>query len=297
MVTKSVLFDKSMYANGCIYIADVYKNTGDIFSPNELYQFFHHRFNFLDYHRLKMGFKNYYRKFNVTERVVRPIYPTVINILNKDIKGSKLFYNLLLEDKEMDSIQYYSEKWSKVLPIDVLNLEWKKVFSICFDTVKDNDLIWFQYRILHKILGTKSLLFKMSIAETNNCRNCGLAEETIEHLFFYCEKANEFLSNVYTLISTLTGVTCHFRVEEVLFGIVKRNYYSEPLNVLLLLLKYYIFEASLSDRVFNIPMFICKIKQKYREQEYLAKLNSQQHKFDKKWSLIKHLIQTENVLV
>ena len=197
----------------------------------------------------------------------------------------------------MDNIQYYSKQWSQMLPTDVLNLEWKKIFSICFDTVKDINLIWFQYRILNKILGTKSLLFKMSIADTNNCRNCGLAEETIEHLFFYCEKTNEFLSNVYTPISTLTGVACHFRVEEVLFGIVKRNYYSEPINVLLLLLKYYIFEASRLGRAFNIPSFLCKIKQKYTEQEYLAKLNSQQHKFDKKWSLIKHLIQTENVLV
>ena len=56
---------------------------------------------------------------------------------------------------------------------------------------------------LHKILGTKTLLFKMSIENNNVCRNCELAEETIEHLFFYCVKVKKFLSELYSCIRAL----------------------------------------------------------------------------------------------
>ena len=76
------------------------------------------------------------------------------------------------------------------------------------------------------------------------------------------------MSNIHTPIGTLTGVTCHFRVQEVLFGIVKRNYCSDSLDVLLLLLKYYIFKASRLDKVFNIPSFLCKIKQNTESKNF-----------------------------
>ena len=196
LIIKSVLYDKSMYSNGCTYIADVCKSTGELLSFNELSEIYHGCFNFLDYHRLKLGFKNYCKKFRVTDMVVKPIQPTVIGILRKKIKGSRLFYNILLEGKGIENPHDCTKKWSKSLPPESLNLEWRKIFSICFNSVRDNDLVWLQYRILHKILGTKSLLFKMSIEDNNICRNCGRAEETIEHLFFYCIKVKEFSSEL-----------------------------------------------------------------------------------------------------
>ena len=82
-------------------------------------------------------------------------------------------------------------------------------------------LIWFQYQIIHKILGTRSLFFKMSKTETNLCRNCGLSEETIEHLFFHCVKVKEFLFNLDRSIESLTGITCQFTFQEVLLGIIQ----------------------------------------------------------------------------
>ena len=135
----------------------------------------------------------------------------------------------------------------------------------------------------------------MSIEDNNVCRNCGLAEETIEHLFFYCVKVNKFLSELYSCIRALTGITYQFRVEEVLFGIIKRDDISDPLNILLLILKYYIFEISGLGSVFKTSTFLSKIRQVYIDQEYMSKVNSQQPKFDRKWSFIKTLIQTDSV--
>ena len=132
----------------------------------------------------------------------------------------------------------------------------------------------------------------MSLTDTNLCRNCGLAEETIEHLFFYCEKVTEFLSKIQTWIGVSSDITFNFKLEEVLLGKVERIDHSHSINILLLLLKHYIFEASRLGTNFNIPTFFGKIKRVYAEQEYLASINLQEQKFKKKWSFIYNLIQT-----
>ena len=111
----------------------------------------------------------------------------------------------------------------------------------------------------------------MSIEDNNVCRNCGLAEETIEHLFFYCVKVKKFMSELYSCIRALTGITYQFKVEEVQFGKVKRDDISDPLNILLLtgILKYYIFEISRLGSVFKTSTFLSKIRQVYIDQDRL----------------------------
>ena len=169
-------------------------------------------------------------------------------------------------------------------------MEWKLIFTICFELIKDNDLIWLQYRIIHKILGTKSLLYKMSKTESHLCRNCGLAEETIEHLFFYCIKVQQFLTNFYRWIYSLTGIPCQFTIQDVLLGIIQPINQSETFNILLLLLKDYIFESAKRGSILNMTAFSQKIHQIYLEQEFLATVNSQLPKFRKKWAMLKNVI-------
>ena len=141
-ISKSVLYNKSMYYNGCIYIADICKGRGEILSCDELNELYHHNLNFLDYHRLKLGLNNYVKKFNATDLIIKPIQPSILAKLYKRIKGAKLFYKILLDQNGNNDFYDYNKKWSNILST---NLEWNKIFSTCFYTIKDNDLIWFQY--------------------------------------------------------------------------------------------------------------------------------------------------------
>ena len=126
--------------------------------------------------------------------MIKPIQPAVSAILNKEIKGTKVFYNLLLEGDTEYNFSDLQRKWLKVTTQKFSREDWKKIFNICFKSIQDNNNIWLQYRIIYRILGTRSLLFKMSITDTNLCRNCMLAEETIEHLFFECCKVRDLLT-------------------------------------------------------------------------------------------------------
>ena len=52
--------------------------------------------------------------------------------------------------------------------------------------ILDNQIIWLQYRILHNILGTKALLYKMKKAGNNLSCFCNDKPETVTHVFADC---------------------------------------------------------------------------------------------------------------
>ena len=60
-------------------------------------------------------------------------------------------------------------------------------------TVKDNEIIWFQYGVLNKRLGTSKLRFAMQ-SVSDQCRLCQSHEESLTHLLFLCEKTKKNLS-------------------------------------------------------------------------------------------------------
>ena len=72
----------------------------------------------------------------------------------------------------------YKLKWNKDLTLHIDNLTWKSVFKQIFNDVNDKNLIWFQYRLMHRIRGAKDILCKMSIENANICRICKSEPET-----------------------------------------------------------------------------------------------------------------------
>jgi hypothetical protein len=48
---------------------------------------------------------------------------------------------------------------------------------------KSSKLQWFQYIIIHRILGTNSLLYKINQKPNDKCSFCLEEVETIEHIF------------------------------------------------------------------------------------------------------------------
>ena len=47
--------------------------------------------------------------------------------------------------------------------VDIIidNATWRRIFYLCFNTILENRLIWFQYKLLYRILGTNKLLHQI----------------------------------------------------------------------------------------------------------------------------------------
>jgi len=97
----------------------------------------------------------------------------------KSQKGSKDMYHIL----NSNSIKLKcEEKWTEALN---LILNWKEIYRLPFITTKSSKLHWFQYRIIHRILGTNSLLYKINQKPNDKCIFCLEEVETIEHVIKY----------------------------------------------------------------------------------------------------------------
>ena len=104
-------------------------------------------------------------------------------------------------------------------------LQWKQIYSLLYENVKDNFLRWFQLRILHNILATNNFLYKIKILNFEKCTFCNNFPETIDHLFWKCEIVQIFHNKIKDI---LEKTDAQYRPEEMSFvlgNLENRNHY------------------------------------------------------------------------
>ena len=131
----------------------------------------------------------------------KPIAPLLLSIATKSKKVSKDFYKIL---KHKQEIKTYN-KWENILNQEITDPEWRLIYNYCFRTIKDNYLIYLQFKIINRILGTRSLLYKISINDNHYCPFCKEHEETI-HLFYECDQINLLGKTLYKWIFNMINV-------------------------------------------------------------------------------------------
>ena len=165
------------------------------------------------------------------------------------------------------------EKWGMELNLSP-NFCWKRIITLPFTSIKDTNLRWFQFRIIHRILGTNSLLYKMGIKRENTCSFCEREKETIKHLLWECEYVHDFWETVILLLVDNCGLeNVTLNVCDILFGNPK---FDEILNKIILWAKKYIFRSKCEGKLpsfitfqrllglhFKVDAYIAKIAQKY----------------------------------
>ena len=70
-------------------------------------------------------------------------------LTKRNPKGSKDFYNILIQPQNT----IIKTTWEVSLGTDIPIKNWNQIYRSCFDTTKDNFLIWLQFKIINKILG------------------------------------------------------------------------------------------------------------------------------------------------
>ena len=119
------------------------------------------------------------------------------------------------------------------------------------------------------------------------CALCGKYTENIQHLFFYCEKSLQLLSNLGTFILNKIDETVNFDMFTVVFEYTAN--YSHPINLIILLTKYYIYTSAKSKRVPNIFALQHLLKDMFEIEETIALKNMNLNNFEKAWRKWKRL--------
>ena len=99
--------------------------------------------------------------------LTRPNFPNHIKILYLSNKGTRDFHNYV--NRDMKNTHSMKEKWNSDLNVQIDNQTWQNIFKVCFYTVNDNSLIWFQLRVIYRILGTGYHLNKLGLPQMSCC--------------------------------------------------------------------------------------------------------------------------------
>ena len=185
------MFYSNWYQKGILTVGDVVESDGKLLSISVLRHCFNLYINLLNYYTVRSNvsaFIKKYKNLNLQCKLlqVRPYLPFHANILFGTKTKSNSFYRSLIQVEHQREFPTHEVKWNSLLNYLIDNDNWNIYYKVCFWTIKENSLTWLQYRVLFRILGTRSYLYKIKIADLNLCGLCGSESETIVHIFTEC---------------------------------------------------------------------------------------------------------------
>ena len=134
-----------------------------------------------------------------------------------------------------------------------------------FCTVLEAKLKYFQFKFIHRILGTNRLLCLMGKVDTDLCTFCRIETESLEHLFWSCHVTSSFLLDCEF---KFFGRQFIFSRRDLFFGRLYARY--DPLNFFILHCKYYIYNCKLNNSVPDCNSFFHKMKFIIKVEKHIA---------------------------
>ena len=228
-------FIKNLYNKGFRFVKDILGINGEFVDRRYLEQVTCSPINYLQYHNLVFAIKKFIDNHNlhIHNNVLNVQFP-IINCYLKPIlitnNKQKHIYETIVRNSDIPISQ---TKWNSYFLNSKIN--WHLINSYIFNCTKDSYIQWFQIRIIHRILATNSLLFKMKITDDKMCTFCKCHEETLVHLFWECEKIQPLFLYLKDNTQNVVNFLC---CKSVILGTETNDF---EYDILFLELKIYIF--------------------------------------------------------
>ena len=280
------VFYKQWFDKGIHRIYDICNIDGSLLSYNEFQE--KHGFNpdFVSFMGLRNSILSRWNMFKNVNCYTLPYCPEDIKLL-KDRSNLQSVYKIFIGNINIQ--QKYKTNWNKYINIDT-NINWKKINIIPFESTTDSKYRWFQYRIIHRIICTNKLLYKMKILQSPLCTFCKSFDESIFHIFCECDIIQDYWNEVESLILQKTGRIIPFTSKNIIFGITSSHIDVKTINVLILIGKYHIYKQKLRNLRPCANGFKRELEYYINTEKIIAIKNSNYDKFQKTWKVFGQII-------
>ena len=209
--------DKPLFIECCInksmlYIKDFLTN-GEIMS-------------FQDFNTKLNGRADTQFAYNIIYNALKKVELDIRNSLRPNENLNEKFYFKGLDIGNINRKAYYNLiSNNKIIPI-TMNLREKfdieendsEVWSISLNCVSEVKLIHLQWKILHNIYPTGTLLYKMKIKENEDCVVCG-ERDTPSHCFVFCRMVEKIWKEAENVIFKLTNEVITLNEKIIMVGL------------------------------------------------------------------------------
>lgn len=284
---RSCIF-RQYYDKHIILVHDLLDENGNFLNYNDFRNIHEINTNFLQYNSIIRSIKQACRNLNITHtqtKLTTPVRPLLVQHICTSKKGCRDFYAILNKSSIIPSSQ---TKWNLAFGLNH-NTNWKFIYDIPFKCTKDPKLHWLQYRINHRILGTKHLLSKMGISPDNLCSFCNQQPETLPHLFWDCEHTQTFIISLVDWFNTEpmnSNIT--LMKQDFILGSKK---FAHSINTIFLIAKLHIYSCKMSNILPTINVFKLKLRSQLQAEKYNARLHGSLNQYDRRWNQFTAILQ------
>ena len=242
-VEGNTIMYTNWFSNGIKYFEDVYDiTTKALYSYRRLREKYNlPEGDFLKYLTMIHSIPNAWKTNIKNENVNIPKRPSILDQITKSKQTNQYTYKLLMK-KKLPPERKSEQKWIEQFSDE--NLNWKyNIYTSRLQATKDVRPQNFQYKCLMRIILTNKYLLKCKIKETALCEFCSMEIETINHLFWECNHAQHFWTNL-AMFLLRHNITINFNLKYFTFGITERTNFIETKvkKFIILLGKYFIFK-------------------------------------------------------
>lgn len=194
-----------------------------------------------------------------------------------------------LKENKKDSISrsILEKKWVR----DVGSNHTDNLYDIRKST-KNTYLQSLHYRILKRIVGTNTFLYRIGRAEDSLCTFCKNSNETLVHLLWDCDKVQRFIENIEGYLSQKFNVTLHLSKQKWFFPSLKNE--SQITIILVTLAKHTILRSKYSDCHPNTRLFVALLRLEITKERGAAVRKHTFDKFENKWGNLLNILQDQN---
>ena len=155
------------------------------------------------------------------------------------------------------------------------------LYLIPFTVTSETKISMFQYKILHNILPTNSLLYKMEKVDTPKCPHCEHESQDIKHMFLNCQCVKDFWQCFHNWYNN-GGSRLNLKQAERLYGVISKTKSRSTLNHILIVAKFHIYSCNYDKTHPNLQRFITLLKDKISTEKYIAYASHTEESLKKK---------------
>ena len=282
-ISHQPLYLPKWHKKGIHLIGDIVKTNGELFTFQEIKSIHNLNDNVFYYNRVRLCVNKFLKNMKKVGIFTfqRPPLPLHLKTLVTTKQGCQGFYKFLSENlarTAFPTVSQNGENYSEIITLTPFGI----IYKACFKTTTDTAIIGLQYKVLYNILGTRNLLNKMKIKDSNLCVFCKKFPETIEHLFCECLEICELWKNLENWILIKIGTSIKFTDDVKILGYYQHDQNYWPINLILLTTKRYIFWCSQKNFRPSIYLLQTEIKKSFTKQKHLYEINSNISTFNKK---------------
>ena len=221
--------------------------------------------------------------------IIKPLFRK--KIVNKGIiklrdvltNAGKLKTWNILKNKDISK-----HKYEELFP--TTDLPWQEFYLIPRCATLDSKTGEFRYKCLNRIVfRKKNPLYKMGIVDLPMCNFCGKSEESLEHLFIYCEISKNLwllvtkcLKDYFINFHSLNSI-------DITFGFFRKDFLL--LNHIIIICKQVIFQCRSLDIKPSLTLLKARLKNIFQVELLIAKNNKTLETHNKKWKKLLPVVQ------